>query len=312
MYARWKSLIDKLAGRAPVFTLSGDEENKGLPTARRIWKKLWQYEVDKGQAVLLVGGGALLDMGGFCASVWKRGIPFISVPTTLVAQIDAAIGGKTGINFRSGKNILGTFAQPAGIWIWAGFLSTMSPRALKAGWVEGYKHALLHSEDFLHKVESHSFSQPPSSNLLQQLVAVKWHIVQQDPYETQGTRQALNLGHTLGHVWEALSLRTEHPLLHGEAIAIGLWQEIYLSTQLFGLSPAILDRFTAKLQREKLLLPLPPHTKAIWEKFLLHDKKRISGQLYLPVLRAVGKAELQPVETKQLWRAVQAYREAIG
>lgn len=292
--------------------MSGEEENKSLPTARWIWKKLWQYEVDRGQAVLLVGGGALLDMGGFCASVWKRGVPFISVPTTLIAQIDAAIGGKTGINFRSGKNILGTFAQPAEIWIWPGFLSTMPLRTLKAGWIEGYKHALLHSESLLQAVENHSFSQPPSLELLQQLVEVKWRIVQQDPYETRDIRQALNLGHTLGHVWEALSLRTETPLLHGEAIAIGLWQEIYLSVSLERLPSTILDRLTAKLQREKLFSPLPPHTKALWEKFLLHDKKRRSGQLYLPLLSAIGKVELRPIEIKQLWRAVQAYREMIG
>ncbi|MCS6790334.1 MAG: 3-dehydroquinate synthase [Bacteroidia bacterium] len=297
--------------QVPLFTLSGEEENKTLPTARWIWKKLWQYEIDRGQVILLIGGGTLLDMGGFCASVWKRGTPFISIPTTLVAQMDAAIGGKTGINFRSGKNILGSFAQPTAIWIWEGFLKTLPPRILKAGWVEGYKHALLYGEELLRKVEVCSFTQPPSSDLLRQLVEVKWHIVQQDPYESQGLRQALNLGHTLGHVWETLSLRTEAPLLHGEAIAIGLWQEIYLSTQLYGTSSTILDRLTDKLRREKLLIPLPPHTRALWEKLLLQDKKRRSGQLYLPLLREVGQVELQPVEIKYLWQAVQAYREMV-
>lgn len=291
-----------------MITLEGGEVAKTLPVLRRLWKKLWQYRVDRGQVILLIGGGSILDVGGFAAATWKRGIPFISIPTTLIAQIDAALGGKVGINFRQGKNLIGTFAEAQAVWVWPDFLKTLPPRERRAGWIEALKHSLLHSETLWAQVYQTSFDAVPSVEMLRTLASVKVHIVAQDPYEKLGLRQALNLGHTLGHVWEALSHRTETPLLHGEAVAIGLVQELWVSMQRGHLSQSLWQALITKLRQEKMLLPLPPFTWRQWEAILFQDKKRREGQLYLPLLTGIGKWELTPVQPSELQSAVKAYK----
>ncbi|MCS7188379.1 MAG: 3-dehydroquinate synthase family protein [Bacteroidia bacterium] len=311
VYALWKSLIDSLFPETPIITLQGGEEVKSLPAARRIWKKLWQYKVDKGQAILLIGGGSLLDVGGFCSSTWKRGIPFVSVPTTFIAQIDAAIGGKTGINFKRGKNLIGTFAEPAAIWIYPSFLSTLPTRELKAGWVEAFKHSLLEGGNLAEKLFEHPFSQLPSTSLIQELAQVKIRIVREDPYEQQGTRQLLNLGHTLGHLWESFTLSSASPLHHGEAVAIGIVQESWISAQRGLLSPSLLERIIEKLAKEKLLLSLPSFTWREWERLVSQDKKIRKGCLFMPLLVSLGKAQVEAVSIRELREAVRWYRHLV-
>ncbi len=306
VYTLWKPLVDRLRQGSPVITLTGGEEAKSLPTARRLWKKLWQYRLDKGQAVLLVGGGSLLDVGGFCAATWKRGVPFISLPTTFVAQIDAAIGGKTGINFKGGKNLIGTYAQPLALLSYEGFLKTLPVREVRAGWAEAIKHALLAGGALWEKLKRAPLSELPTTELLAELAAVKTHIARQDPYEEKSLRFLLNLGHTLGHVWETLSLRTENPLLHGEAVAIGLLQEGYLS-----LPPSDLQELWKLLQKAGLLNPLPPFSWKDWEKALLQDKKIREGKLWMPVLRGIGQAEVSPVSIEALRKATRWYRQEV-
>lgn len=308
MYAQWKDLIDSLRGEAPLLTLSGTEEVKTLRTARGIWKKLWQYRTEKGQALLGIGGGSLLDVGGFCAATWKRGIPFISVPTTFVAQIDAAIGGKTALNFKSSKNLLGVYAEPQAIWSYRGFLATLSPRDLRSGWVEALKHALLVGGALWEALFNSRFTSLPEVPLLEALASVKIDIVTQDPHEEKRIRFVLNLGHTLGHVWEALSAPTDSPLTHGEAVAIGLLQEAYVSLKRGILSSQTLSALQTKLEQERLVTSLPPFTWKEWEKKLLQDKKIRNGQLYLPLLHGIGRVEVEPVTVEELREATRWYR----
>ncbi|MCX8112065.1 MAG: 3-dehydroquinate synthase [Bacteroidia bacterium] len=312
VYANWKPLIDSLSGEAPLITVAGGEEVKTLPALRRLWKKLWQYRVDKGQTVLLIGGGSVLDVGGFAAATWKRGTPFISVPTTLIAQVDAAFGGKVGLNFRQGKNLIGTYADPQAVWVAPDFLRTLPPRELRAGWVECYKQALLSDQSLWSHLQSLSFSTIPSVELLQRLVSIKMRYVEQDPREEQGIRQALNLGHTLGHVWESLSLRTQAPLLHGEAVAMGLIQEILLSAQTNRLPKAVAEAILSKLRAEALMLPLPTFTWSAWEKILLQDKKVRNGQIFLPLLVEIGKVQLVPVSIQALKASVRLYQALVA
>lgn len=293
-------------GEAPLLTLQGGEGVKTLPAARRIWKKLWQYRIDRAQTVLLIGGGSLLDVGAFCASTWKRGVPFVHVPTTFVAQIDAAIGGKNGVNFRSGKNLIGTFAEPAAIWGYVGFLKTLPPQELRAGWVEALKHALLAGGELWEALLQTSFSSLPEAPLVEALASVKLRIVELDPLE-RDQRRLLNVGHTLGHVWEALSLQTEAPLTHGEAVALGLLQEAWLSHRKGLLPESLLTRLYHKLEKERLLQPLPPFTWRQWEKVLLQDKKIRAQQLYLPLIKAPGKAQVHPATVEELRAAVRWY-----
>lgn len=307
VYTLWKPLLDDIVGSAPCITLQGGETVKTLPVARRLWKKLWQYRIDRGQTILLIGGGSVLDVGAFCASTWKRGVPFVHVPTTLVAQIDAAIGGKAGINFRGGKNLIGTFAEPAAIWAYPEFLRTLPLREVRAGWVEALKHALLAGAPLWEQVQATPFSTVPNRELLEALASVKVAIVAADPTE-RDQRRLLNLGHTLGHVWEALSLSTESPLLHGEAIAIGLLQEAWLSHQKGLLSESTFKQLWHKLQAEGLLAPVGDFTWRQWERLLLQDKKAHAGQLYVPLIEAPGRASVQALRIEELQAAVRWYK----
>ncbi|MCS7154018.1 MAG: 3-dehydroquinate synthase [Bacteroidia bacterium] len=307
VYSLWKSLIDALCRETPVITIAGGEESKTLPSLRRLWKKLWQYKVDKGQKVLVIGGGSTLDVSGFAAATWKRGVPFVSVPTSLIAQIDAAFGGKVGINFRQGKNLLGTYAHPESIWILPAFLTTLDERSLKAGWVEGYKHALLEGGELWEEIQATSFSALPSTLILQKLVSVKLRYVQEDPYEEKGIRQALNLGHTLGHIWESLSQREEKPLLHGEAVAMGLVQEAFVSVQMGLLPEKVWETILSKLKGEKVLSPLPSFTWKQWEKLLSQDKKIREGRVFIPLLLEVGRVALQAIPVERLKKVVRMY-----
>ncbi|MEN3041212.1 MAG: 3-dehydroquinate synthase family protein [Bacteroidia bacterium] len=312
VYTLWKSLIDELISGAPIITIAGGEESKDLPTLRRLWKKLWQYKVDRAQRILLIGGGSTLDVGGFAAATWKRGVPFISLPTSLIAQIDAAFGGKVGVNFRKGKNLIGTFAEAERVWIFPDFLRTLPARLLRSGWVEAYKHALIAGGALWESIQATSFTQIPSTDLLRQLIEVKLHIVAQDPYEVGGIRQKLNLGHTLGHVWEALSQDSSTPLLHGEAVAIGILQETLISVRANLLSDAVWEKILQKLRQEGLLLPLPDFTWEKWERLLSQDKKVRDGQLLMPLLTDIGAVQLMPVDAHMLRQGVKAYKRLLA
>ncbi len=294
-------------------TLEGGEPLKALPKARWIWKKLYQYELDRSQTIGLIGGGSLLDIGSFCAATWKRGVPFISIPTTLIAQVDAAIGGKTGINFRRGKNLIGVFAQPRAIWVWPGLLESLPRSELRSGWVEVFKHALIAGGSLWEAVQPTSVEKPPPLPLLSEAAAVKVRIVQEDPIEEKRLRFVLNLGHTLGHLWESLSQSTKRPLLHGEAIAIGLSQEAYLSYRSGLLPEDTMENILTWLEKRQYLTPLPPFTWEKWGKLLSQDKKIRSGRLLLPLLR--GPGEVDPaveVGLRTLKEAVRWYRQRYG
>ena len=313
VYKAWKNLIDELRQSAPLLTLEGGEPLKNLPKARWIWKKLYQYQLDRGQAIGLIGGGSLLDIGGFCAATWKRGVPFISIPTTLIAQVDAAVGGKTGINFRQGKNLIGVFAQPHAIWIWPGFLESLPRPELRSGWVEVFKHALIAGGSLWEAVQPASVEKPPSLALLAEAATVKLHIVREDPLEEKQLRFVLNLGHTLGHLWESLSQPTRRPLLHGEAIAIGLAQEAYLSYQRGYLPEFAFQTILTWLEKRQYLTPLPPFTWEKWEKLLAQDKKIRAGRLILPLLHSPGEvAPAAEVGLQTLKEAVSWYRQRYG
>ncbi len=278
-----------------------------------MWKKLYQYQVDRGQAVGLIGGGSLLDLGGFCAATWKRGVSYVSVPTTLIAQVDAAIGGKTGLNFRRGKNLIGVYAQPQAIWVWPGFLQSLPPAELRSGWVEVFKHSLIAGGTLWDSVQQVVVEKPPSGALIAEAAQVKLRIVAEDPLEEKRLRYVLNLGHTLGHLWESLSMDTDDPLLHGEAVAIGLAQEVYLSYRMNYLSEASLEVIIGWLERRGYLRPLPPFTWAEWERLLTQDKKVRVGKLFIPLLKEIG--EVLPaveVERKLLLEAVRWYRRRYG
>ncbi len=208
------------------------EAHKTLETCEQIWGAMTRAELDRHALVLNIGGGVIGDMGGFCAATYKRGIDFIQVPTTLLAQVDASVGGKLGIDFQGFKNHLGVFQQPVRVLIDPVFLETLPPRELRSGFAEIVKHCLIADVDKWHEIREKDLERQNWPDLIAHSVAIKKNIVAQDPTE-KGLRKILNFGHTLGHAVETLFLGKDpkERLLHGEAIAAGMVMESYLAYQ---------------------------------------------------------------------------------
>jgi 3-dehydroquinate synthase len=220
------------AENAHVIEIQSGEIAKNIDTCQHIWSELMHHSADRRTSVLInLGGGVIGDMGGFCAATFKRGIPFIQMPTTLLSQVDSSIGGKLGIDFGHVKNSVGVFANPQAVFILPAFLETLSEREIRSGFAEIVKHALIADNTSwkqLQKIEN--LSDVNWQEYLVPSLKIKKSIVEIDPFE-RGLRKALNFGHTIGHALESMALRTPQPLTHGEAIAIGMVCEAFLSNK---------------------------------------------------------------------------------
>ena len=214
-----------------IIQIPSGELHKNIDTCQLIWAKLTVVNADRKGLFINLGGGVIGDMGGFAASCYKRGIPFIQMPTTLLAMVDASVGGKTGIDFMGFKNQLGLFTEPEAVFICPVFLKTLPQRELTSGFAEVIKHYFIADRDAFEHI-SHSLSNIRQFNwveLVKKNIAIKTNIVLQDPHE-KGIRKALNFGHTIGHAIESWFLPdTGKRLLHGEAVAAGMASESYIS-----------------------------------------------------------------------------------
>lgn len=275
---------------AELIVIPDGEENKTLPTAEFIWEEMHRIQVTKKDLVLCIGGGVLTDMAAFCCSVFKRGIPFVLFPTTLIGMVDASIGGKTAIDFMSMKNMIGSFCPAKAVFIHNHFLQTLPERQLKSGIAEQIKHALLQNESQWQTVCNTSLDSFYSDEFIRYSSEWKWEFILND-LRDDGIRQALNLGHTIGHAIEALSMQTKHPLLHGEAIMYGLELELKLSVRLCGLSSKVYNEFV------HLKNKFFPEMKDRFDihsliPFLVNDKKN-DEQIRMTLLYKIGQAALQ-------------------
>ncbi|TDB68846.1 3-dehydroquinate synthase [Arundinibacter roseus] len=224
--------IREFLPRHTLITVPTGESHKTLATCEIIWNAMTRAELDRHALVINVGGGVIGDMGGFCASVYKRGIDFIQVPTTLLSQVDASVGGKLGVDFQGFKNHLGVFQLPAAVLIDPAFLETLPESELRSGFAEIVKHCLIADADKWNEIKSRDLSEQNWPDLIQHSVEVKKNVVAQDPTE-KGLRKILNFGHTLGHAVEThfLSKPPRQRLLHGEAIAVGMIMESFVAFQ---------------------------------------------------------------------------------
>lgn len=271
------------------------ESNKNLETCSLIWDSLYNHKIDRKGLLINLGGGVITDMGAFAASTFKRGISFFQIPTTLLSMVDASIGGKTGIDFQGAKNILGTFMNPVGVWIDTGFLETLPFSEIYSGFSEIVKHGLIADPELFDKIAKDAAKLYRSLDSIQNLVArsvsIKNTIVLEDPFE-KGLRKLLNFGHTLGHALESHSFNTDHPLNHGQAIAIGMVGESYLSSIAGLLSEAELKRIV------QVLKPLHPNRPILESEFstlyslMLNDKKNTSGSINFTFLDRIGKGKI--------------------
>ena len=259
--------------------IKAGEEHKNLQTVQRIWKTLLKHRADRNALIVNLGGGVITDLGGFAASTYKRGIKFINIPTTLLGMIDAAIGGKTGIDFGGGKNQIGTFAEAEEVIIDPVFLSTLPRRELLSGLAEMLKYGFISDANLLNtNLENYQ-------DYILRCGEIKRGIVAHDPTE-KGLRKVLNFGHTI----ESHCLTTIHPLLHGEAVAMGMAAALWLSVKQCGLEKKVLNNYEKQLPilLSEAEINLTDADEEYILSYLALDKKNKGEQPQFVLLEAVG------------------------
>lgn len=275
------------------------EENKTIDFCIGIWKMLIDFGADRKSLMINLGGGVITDIGGFAASTFKRGIDFIQIPTTLLSQVDASVGGKTGIDMDGVKNIIGTFTQPKAVFINGNFLSTLDGRQLISGFAEMIKHGLIYDSAYYNTLKK-IHPTAVQEELIYQSVVIKNKVVTEDPTE-QGLRKILNFGHTIGHAIESYSLANDSfPLVHGEAIAIGMICEAYLSHRLNGL---VLEELNDIVNYIQSVFPAYSFGEAIYEDliaYMLNDKKNTGGNIGFALLKQIGTCSFDMYAEKQI------------
>ena len=276
---------------AEIIEIDSGEDNKTLVTCTQLWEILTELGADRQSVLINLGGGVITDMGGFVAATYKRGIRFYNIPTTLLAQVDASTGSKTGVDLGGLKNQVGLFADPQAVFINPGFLRTLPNEQLQSGFGEIVKHALIADTDYWDMVKSEEYYEVVNwGRLIRPSLDIKSNIVLKDPTE-KGLRKLLNFGHTIGHALETFALENIRPLLHGQAIALGMLAEAWLSTKLTGLTEeefneiqlVILSNFDV-FQFEEA------NFERIFE-LMGHDKKNVAGKVRLTLLSQIGTGE---------------------
>ena len=292
----------KALASAGIIVIGATDTHKNLDSLADVWRQLGEGGASRHSLLINLGGGMVTDLGGFAASTFKRGIDFINIPTTLLSMVDAAVGGKTGINFNGLKNEVGVFNESFAVVIDTNFLRTLDAENLNSGYAEMLKHSLLSNVDMW--AEHLRFNlENPDYQVLQKLVAdsiaVKQRIVTEDPHE-KGIRKALNLGHTAGHAIESLALEMEQPILHGYAVAWGLAAELYLSAVLKGF-PTDKMRQTINFVRQhygRVGFTCKQYDKLL--AYMTHDKKNVGGVINFTLLAGIGDICLDCHADKEL------------
>ena len=273
-----------------IIEVDPGEENKNIDYCIGVWKTMLDFGVERKALMINLGGGVVTDLGGFAASTFKRGIDFVQIPTTLLSQVDASVGGKTGIDLDNVKNIIGTFTQPQAVFISTRFLGTLHDRQLLSGFAEMVKHGLIQDPELYRTCKSIKYTEVPIS-VIHRSVQIKNKVITEDPTE-KGLRKILNFGHTIGHAIEGYSLyHDEQPLLHGEAIAIGMICEAYLSHRYAGLNAAELEDITSYLLS---LYPSYSYTAELYGQFvelMKNDKKNENNKIGFALLKSIGDCQ---------------------
>ena len=253
------------------------EEHKNIFTATKVWEELMYLKINRNGLIINLGGGVVGDLGGFCASVWKRGIDFIQLPTSLLAMVDASCGGKTGVNQDGIKNQIGTFTPPLSVIVDPLFLNTLPQREFLSGIAEMLKHAIISEAPslFCQLLEIEMPTVENISPLIEKAIAIKNDIVLQDPKE-KNLRRVLNFGHTIGHAIETWSQTTEKPLLHGEAVALGMLYEIQFAHEKQLISPTTATRYLTFIRKFFPHLTIEPPPADALLNIMQHDKKKSS------------------------------------
>ncbi|MCW8311755.1 3-dehydroquinate synthase [Sphingobacterium thalpophilum] len=292
-----------------VIEVDPGEENKNIDFCIGVWQNMLDFGADRHSLLINLGGGVVTDMGGFAASTFKRGMDFIQIPTTLLSQVDASVGGKTGIDMGSVKNIIGTFAQPQAVFISSLFLKTLDKRQLISGFAEVIKHGLIFDQAYYNQVKTLGIDQVDNA-LIKHSVSIKNRVILEDPKE-KGLRKILNFGHTIGHAIEGYSLQHDkRPLLHGEAIAVGMICEGFLSHKLNGLSLTDLDDLIATFRRYFNDYSFSSSIDTTLLELMRNDKKNLSNQIGFALLDRIGSCQYDIfVSEEDIIESLDFYRE---
>ncbi|MDR6967527.1 3-dehydroquinate synthase [Flavobacterium arsenatis] len=297
--------------RIEIIEFDAGEINKNIETCLGIWNVLTELRADRKSLIINLGGGVVTDLGGFVASTFKRGIDFLHVPTTLLAMVDASVGGKNGVDLGNLKNQIGTITIPKMVLIDTSFLETLPQNEMRSGLAEMLKHGLIYDKDYWEKfLDLSQIDFADFDTLIYDSIFIKNEIVKQDPRE-DGIRKALNFGHTLGHAIESYFLESENKknLLHGEAIAVGMILESYISwkkgllsaEEYLQIKTTIKGIYDEVVFDENDLIPIG--------ELLIHDKKNEYGNIQFALIEGVGNIKInQSVENKLINEAFEDYK----
>ena len=309
----WPLLQDFIGLRhAQHITIPASDKHKDLTSLTTVWEALMSGGATRHSCLICLGGGMVTDLGGFAASTFKRGINYINIPTTLLAMVDASVGGKTGINFKGLKNEIGVFSDSQQVIINTHFLHTLDHPNILSGYAEMLKHGLISDTSTWAQLLQFDLNNP-DFELLQtmvgQSVAIKQGIVSQDPHE-KGLRKALNFGHTIGHAIESWSLLQGYPLLHGHAVALGMISELYLSS-IHGHFPTDKLHSTTTFIKENYSIPnITCQDYPTLLELMTHDKKNMMGHINFTLLGEIGHILInQTVPTEDIKEALDFLRE---
>lgn len=291
-----------------IITVANGEEFKNLETCAIVWEKMTQAKLDRHSLLIVVGGGVLGDMGGFCAGTYKRGIDFILVPTTLLAQVDASIGGKLGIDFNNFKNHIGIFQTPVQTILFSGFLTTLPFQEKRSGFAEVIKHSLISDQAMWEIVSSRSLEDQPWDVLIRHSVEFKLRVVTEDPKET-GLRKILNAGHTIGHALESYLLSAGRKVMHGEAVAAGLIAEAFIASSRGMLSDKEFSEIRRYVFRIFGKLTFNENEDDAISRLVIQDKKNLGNKILCVLLEAIGRARIDcEISLDEVKQALQFYR----
>ena len=285
-------LIEQIVPNALLIEVEAGEKSKQINTCFQVWEQLSLHLASRHALLINLGGGMISDLGGFVASTYKRGIDFINIPTSLLAMVDASIGGKTGIDFQGIKNMIGLIVQPKLILTNPIFLKTLAPRQIRSGYAEMLKHGMIADRKYLQALMTVNIEEIEDwAFLIQKSIDIKKRIVDQDPTE-QGLRKILNFGHSIGHALESCFLEdTADELFHGEAVAWGMVVESFLSTKVLGFQLNDFSQFYNFIQKNYSAVKLS--TVDVNKVFVLlqQDKKNTGSLINFVLLQEIGKAQ---------------------
>ncbi len=309
-YQHCYPLLEDFLPEHTLIQIKSGEEQKTLDTCQIIWQALTDNAFDRKSLLINLGGGVIGDMGGFCASTYKRGIEFIQIPTTLLSQVDASVGGKLGIDFNNFKNHIGVFKIPEAVLINVDFLNTLPPAELRSGYAEVIKHCLIADANKWKELRTCEMGNLDWEKIVEHSVAIKAEVVDNDPLE-KGLRKILNFGHTIGHAVESYFLdMPDRKLLHGEAIAIGMVAEAFLACEKGFIKIEEVDKIKAYIlsvfghhfiEQEHMgkLIPLT-----------VQDKKNENNLVLASLLEEVGKANFNiELNAEEITRGLEYYNQ---